>query len=100
MTDTIKITYQVEYFHDEILKEMLDSGEYGLGHYPITDNAIVHNALNKFVVMSGGIPMIPASLDQVGILTVEDDRGRILYQFPGVNTLAEREDDHDTRTFE
>ena len=100
MTETIKITYEVEYFHDEILKDMLDSGEYGLGNYPITDHAIVHNALNKFVMMSDGIPMIPASFDQAGILTVEDDRGRILYQFPGVNTLAEREDDHDTRTYE
>ena len=100
MSETIKITYQVEYYHDEILKDMLASGEYGLGQYPITDEAIVYNALDRFVMMSGGIPMIPSAFDQAGILTVEDDRGKILYQFPGVNTLAQREDDHDTRTYE
>jgi hypothetical protein len=50
--------------------------------------------------MSGGIPMIPSALDQAGVLTVEDDRGELLYQFPGYNTLAQREDDHDTRTYE
>ena len=100
MTETIKITYQVEYFYDDVLKDMLDSGEYGLGQYPITDEAIVYNALDKFVMMSGGIPMIPSAFDQAGILTVEDDGGTILYQFPGVNTLAQREDDHDTRNYE
>ena len=100
MTETIKITYEVEYFYHEILKDMLDSGEYGLGQYPITDEAIAYNALDRFVMMSGGIPMIPSAFDQAGILTVEDDNGKILYQFPGVNTLAEREDDHDTRTYE
>jgi hypothetical protein len=100
MSEIIKITYQVEYYHDEILKDMLASGEYGLGQYPITDEAIVYNALDRFVMMSGGIPMIPSAFDQAGILTVEDDNGKILYQFPGVNTLAEREDDHDTRTYE
>lgn len=100
MTETIKITYQVEYFYDEILKDMLASGEYGLGQHPITDEAIVYNALDKFVDMSDGIPMIPSAIDQAGILTVESDSGEILYQFPGVNTLAEREDDHDTRIFQ
>ena len=100
MSETIKITYQVEYYHDEILKDMLASGEYGLGGYPITDEAIVYNALDRFVVMSGGIPMIPSAFDQAGILTVEDDNGKILYQFPGYNTTAQREDDHDTRTYE
>ena len=100
MSETIKITYQVEYFYDDVLKDMLDSGEYGLGQYPITDEAIVYNALDRFVMMSGGIPMIPSAFDQAGILTVEDDNGKILYQFPGVNTLAQREDDYDTRTYE
>lgn len=100
MSETIKITYQAEYFTDDIIKEMLASGEYGLGEHPITDDAIVHNALDRFTVISGGIPMIPASFDQAGILTVEDDKGKILYQFPGYNTTAEREDDHDTRTYE
>ena len=100
MTETIKITYEVEYFYDEILKDMIASGEYGLGQHPITDESIVYNALDKFISMSGGIPMIPSALDQAGILTVEDDRGELLYQFPGYNTLAQREDDHDTRTYE
>ena len=100
MSETIKITYQAEYFHDDILKDMLASGEYGLGQYPITDEAIVYNALDRFVTMSSGIPMIPSALDQAGILTVEDDRGTVLYQFPGYNTLAQREDDHDARTYE
>jgi hypothetical protein len=100
MSETIKITYQIEYFHDDILKDMLASGEYGLGEHPINDDAIVFNALDRFVMMSGGIPVIPTAFDQAGILTVEDDRGKILYQFPGYNTLAQREDDHDTRTFE
>lgn len=97
MSETIKITYQVEYFYDEVLKDMLDSGEYGLGQHPITDEAIVYNALDRFVTLSSGIPMIPLALDQTGILTVENDRGELLYQFPGYNTLAQREDDHDTR---
>jgi hypothetical protein len=100
MTEIIKITYQVEYFHDEILKDMLDSGEYGLGQHPVTDEAIIYNALDKFITMSGGIPMIPSALDQAGVLTVEDDRGELLYQFPGYNTLAQREDDHDSRIFQ
>lgn len=100
MSETIKITYQVEYFYDDILKDMLSSGEYGLGQYPITDEAIVYNALDRFVMMSDGIPMIPAAFDQAGILTMEDDNGTILYQFPGVNTLAQREDDHDSRLFQ
>jgi len=100
MSETIKITYQIEYFHDDILKDMLASGEYGLGEHPINDDAIVFNALDKFVMMSGGIPVIPTAFDQAGILTVEDDGGTILYQFPGVNTLAQREDDHDTRNYE
>jgi len=101
MTETIKITYEVEYFYHEILKDMLDSGEYGLGQYPITDEAIVYNALDKFITVSGGVPLIPSGLDQAGVLTVEyqnvDDDPVILYQFPGYNTLAQREDDHDTR---
>ena len=100
MTETIKITYEVEYFYDEILKDMIASGEYGLGQHPITDEAIVYNALDKFISMSDGIPIIPSALAQAGILTVEDDRGELLYQFPGYNTLAQREDDHDTRTYE
>lgn len=100
MTETIKITYQVEYFYDEILKDMLASGEYGLGQHPINDEAIVYNALNRFVTMSGGIPMIPSAFDQTGILTMEDDRGELIYQYPGYNTLAQREDDHDSRVFQ
>ena len=105
MSDIIKITYQVEYYHDDILKEMLESGDYGLGQHPINDDAIVYNALDKFVTMRDGIPMIPSAFDQAGILTVEcqgihDDNPVIFYQFPGVNTLAQREDDHDTRTYE
>lgn len=100
MSETIKITYQVEYFCDDILKDMLASGEYGLGGHPITDDSFVHNALDRFTVMSDGIPMIPASFDQTGILTVEDDKGKILFQYPGYNKTAEREDDHDTRTYE
>ena len=102
--ETIKITYQVEYFYDEILKDMLDSGEYGLGQHPINDEAIVYNALDRFVTMDAGIPLIPSALDQAGVLTVEyqglDDEPVIIYQFPGYNTLAQREDDHDTRTYE
>jgi hypothetical protein len=104
MSEIIKITYQVEYFPDEILKDMLDSGEYGLGQHPITDDAIVYNALDRFITMDAGIPLIPSALDQAGVLTVEyqnfGDDAVILYQFPGYNTLAQREDDHDTRTYE
>jgi hypothetical protein len=104
VSETIKITYQVEYFCDEILKDMLDSGEYGLGQHPINDDAIVYNALDRFITMDAGIPLIPSALDQAGVLTVEyqnfGDDSVILYQFPGYNTLAQREDDHDSRLFQ
>ena len=104
MSEIIKITYQVEYFHDEILKDMLDSGEYGLGQHPITDEAIVYNALDRFITVDGGVPLIPSALDQAVVLTVEyqnvDDEPVVVYQFPGYNTLAQREDDHDSRLFQ